>query len=1220
MSLLKCPKCEAALRLTPNLAGKTVKCGGCGSHLKLPDEIAPDAITPPPAPPEPEEEQPAEFTINCPNCDVTLEVGPEDVGIEAPCPACHVPFLVPGNPADEAKEDEPENEAAEPESEEESIVDEEEAPSIDEPEAESKDEAAEPESEEEEIEEEEEASPIEEAEDEAVEPESEEVHNKQEEAPPVTEPEPEAESEDEPDSLEPETEDIPDEPLPPGPDKEAGEDDPVSPQAFLPPEPETAPIPPGPEPKPKKMPSRKNILFQVTDPVPEKSFPGPVVPLSKPAADGTDVFISHDKRDLEYARIIAGYLRSEGKTVFLDESNPGEGEATEKTAEQAFAECRSVVFLPGPDKLGKTQQIEKLAAFALRSGAPGFPVVPVLLPNHSDSPMDLLPLDTWLDLRSDPRDQRSLARLKAALEGIDPVGVVEDPRDQISPYRGLRPFREEDATFYFGREREAAELVELVAGRSCSVVPVIGPEGIGKSSLVAAGLLPALRKGGWEILSLRPLAAPLLQLAEVLSPPSSDVSPAQQAADLNRAADLLRRREVTVPQLIEDILSENQDSSRVLIFVDQWEELYTQADNHIDESDPALFIESLLDAAETTACTVVFTVRTENCDPALAHPCLAGYFQNGYTLEPMGDEAILDCMIKPAEKAGYHFEPGLIDRIGFTAETGSELQHLLDELWQRRDGKTFTQEAYEAIVSIPEEASIPVFEELTAAPEAPVPPLPVSDLHEKVERSGGNRFQLILLGFVTTLCLAAIAGAVLGFVKSKKAKWALAEVETERQEAEEVIDEISVQIRDRVWDHLPVASKKTVLEPLRQYYSAGGEKVKRANPNSLIAHLQTSGDLKLEQGNFDAALDDFQKAHELAVGNAQSESASPEAVRSLLIACQKLGDFFLRKGQNEDALNYYRRALEASPRLADDYPDRTSRLQQLAVLEMNTGDLLLESGSVSAAIPHLQKAFSVCQELNDRAAENSDYLLDLRISSRKLGDACASLGENDKAIFHYEQDLHIVEKMLSLEPGNPEFEREFWSSCLRLGNFCRSINQIQSANRYFEAAFVQTRKMKQENRLSRADEDWLNENFPAWNPEPEPKKKQVKDFPLKSVEILPRLIGSGPGAIDIYFDFEPTGVKLTGDWNREQMIELSKAVGAIAKEGGSFAIENHSYDGRSSMENLQLSRKRAEVVVQSLVNMGVASSALQAVGKGSLFPKMDFKRSNPGRTVIVVNR
>jgi hypothetical protein len=120
-----------------------------------------------------------------------------------------------------------------------------------------------------------------------------------------------------------------------------------------------------------------------------------------------------------------------------------------------------------------------------------FPVIPILLPKVEDPPGGFLRLQTWVDLRTDLADP---AQLHLLLTGIKRTAPADGStlREAFCPYRGLLPFREEDAGVFFGREAEIEELVGKL--REHNLVTLVGRSGSGKSSVAYAGLIPALRR------------------------------------------------------------------------------------------------------------------------------------------------------------------------------------------------------------------------------------------------------------------------------------------------------------------------------------------------------------------------------------------------------------------------------------------------------------------------------------------------------------------------------------------------------------------------------------------------------------------------------------------------------------------------------------------------------------------------------------------------------
>ncbi|QYN31985.1 trypsin-like peptidase domain-containing protein [Pseudonocardia sp. DSM 110487] len=236
-----------------------------------------------------------------------------------------------------------------------------------------------------------------------------------------------------------------------------------------------------------------------------------------------------------------------------------------------------------------------------------------------------------------------------------------DPELLPCPYRGLQPFGEEHAEFFFGREADVAVLADALAAHP--LVAVVGPSGVGKSSLVGAGLVPRLRAEGARIAQLTPI-------------PGQPVEPALTAA--------LAR------------LPPGEGNGRVILVVDQFEELAAA-----QPDDARGLLERVGElVAGTEPISAVLTLRSATLDEVLV-PELAGLLGAGTVLvPPMQRGQLRDAIVAPAERApGLSFEAGLVDRIldDAAAEPGHLplVESLLTELWSRRDGGHLTVRAYE---------------------------------------------------------------------------------------------------------------------------------------------------------------------------------------------------------------------------------------------------------------------------------------------------------------------------------------------------------------------------------------------------------------------------------------------------------------------------------------------------------------------------------------------
>jgi hypothetical protein len=180
--------------------------------------------------------------------------------------------------------------------------------------------------------------------------------------------------------------------------------------------------------------------------------------------------------------------------------------------EETIGSAKAAIILLGPSGLGNTQQYERELAFVRQTRDSAFPVVPVLLPDARDPPFNFLCGVTWVDfshvmkiLDAPDEFQRLLTAVQTRPTGVEP-GQLD-----ICPYHGLDAFREEDSAFFFGRgspDDPTSPIGQLVGKvRGHKFVMVVGRSGSGKSSLVYASLVPALRRETnrfWNFLTLRP--------------------------------------------------------------------------------------------------------------------------------------------------------------------------------------------------------------------------------------------------------------------------------------------------------------------------------------------------------------------------------------------------------------------------------------------------------------------------------------------------------------------------------------------------------------------------------------------------------------------------------------------------------------------------------------------------------------------------------------------
>ena len=284
--------------------------------------------------------------------------------------------------------------------------------------------------------------------------------------------------------------------------------------------------------------------------------------------------------------------------------------------------------------------------------------------------------------------------------------LLEQQARPPSPYRGLFAFQEQDASVFFGRETFTNQLVEAVQ-RQSSFAIILGPSGSGKSSVVFAGLFPYLRKEStWLLTSLRPGIAPFQALATaLLLLLEQEMTETDRLIENRKLANALSTGDLSITEVVERIVQKHQGSSRVLLAIDQFEELYTLC------PEPAIrqqFLDALVKAVEAqrsqqhSLMMVALTLRADFLGQALAHRSFADVLQDAaLMLTPMTHSEMKTAIEKPARQVGVTFAPGLVERIVDDVENEPGqlplLEFALTLLWERQEKKQLTHEAYEEI-------------------------------------------------------------------------------------------------------------------------------------------------------------------------------------------------------------------------------------------------------------------------------------------------------------------------------------------------------------------------------------------------------------------------------------------------------------------------------------------------------------------------------------------
>ena len=320
-----------------------------------------------------------------------------------------------------------------------------------------------------------------------------------------------------------------------------------------------------------------------------------------------------------------------------------------------------------------------------------------------DVPRELIQIVDRCLLKLKEQRWQSAEDLLCALEPFLPGRRMKELQLDESPYAGLSSFQENDAGKFFGRNREIAAMVTRIRDRP--LMAVVGSSGVGKSSFVRAGLVPALKRSGetWETLVIRPGRKPLESLAAVIQPMVATAANLSDDMDEQKKLVETLRRE---PGHLGHVLRgrARRDNRRLLLFVDQFEELFTQV---ADPAERAAFMACLSAVADdaTSPLRVVLSIRSDFLDRVAEDPQFLSELTQGlFFLGPPSRDGLAEAITNPAEMAGFRFEldatvDDMLDHLETTPGALPLLQFAASRLWDARDKarKLLTHNAYTAM-------------------------------------------------------------------------------------------------------------------------------------------------------------------------------------------------------------------------------------------------------------------------------------------------------------------------------------------------------------------------------------------------------------------------------------------------------------------------------------------------------------------------------------------
>jgi WD40 repeat protein len=397
------------------------------------------------------------------------------------------------------------------------------------------------------------------------------------------------------------------------------------------------------------------------------------ITLPEPATHAFDLFVVHAAADTDFVR---GYLLPAlnlpaSRVLLMDEIPLGAVVVSEIDA--GVSRSRFTVAVLSPAYLEDRWAVfgEHLASHL---SARDVHVIPLRL---LDCELPLrLDARVALDFRDHACWELEVARLRDLLHTAAPVA------EQLPcPYPGMRPFTEHEASRFFGRDQEIDDLIGRLDGGEREIY-VIGPSGSGKSSLVQAGLLHVLDAGSsrlarsFVVRTMRPGERPTERLARALE------------------------GDLAIPAVtLADLVARHPPAARVLVFIDQIEELFTLAD--VDERQR--FISTLRALRAATRCYLLLALRADFFGALMDSelwPDLAGRISR-LEVAPLQGATLARAITAPAISLGVHLETRLCDRLvaDAAAEPGAlpHVQETLRLLWDRRRQRLLGFAEYEAL-------------------------------------------------------------------------------------------------------------------------------------------------------------------------------------------------------------------------------------------------------------------------------------------------------------------------------------------------------------------------------------------------------------------------------------------------------------------------------------------------------------------------------------------
>jgi WD40 repeat protein len=386
-----------------------------------------------------------------------------------------------------------------------------------------------------------------------------------------------------------------------------------------------------------------------------------------------DLFVSYATEDEGW---VEGFLLDALKRAgvrYRTERDFGPGRPKLLEMQQAIQSALRTVIVLSPSYFSKgMHEFTNVLAQSLGAESGTWPVIPILR-----SRVELPHRFQQLVILDATREESWPAVVNSLCQEIHHRPRPDTAKPPGCPYPGMKPFTGEQHHMFFGRDAEIQHAIRRL--RKHPFLCVIGPSGTGKSSLVLAGIVPALRQtglfgpGGWATRVMRPGGNPLSKLAATFG--GSLASPAEA---------------------IGNAIADSEGATRLLLVIDQFEELFALAPDHAEP-----FTMELRRLMQVPSCHVILTVRADYYEELMRPPYWGMVEPHRLEVATLDPARLRDAIVNPARTVDVHIDSLLVERLlsHAAAEPGALplVQEAMVLLWEHLQGRYLSLTSYETL-------------------------------------------------------------------------------------------------------------------------------------------------------------------------------------------------------------------------------------------------------------------------------------------------------------------------------------------------------------------------------------------------------------------------------------------------------------------------------------------------------------------------------------------